>query len=90
MARLESRSMDAPDETHTPDKLVASVVQLGTATVKRLTAEPGFWWSECVKPLVGGESCRSGQLGYVVEGGLHISADDGDQIDLRPGRRVPR
>jgi hypothetical protein len=51
MTSVESKSMDRPDETHTPTKLTASVVHLGTATVKRLQAEPGFRWSECIKPL---------------------------------------
>jgi hypothetical protein len=55
MSSVESKSMDRPDETHSPDKLVASVVHLGAVTVKRLRAEPGFRWSECVKPSSGGE-----------------------------------
>ena len=46
MASIESKSMDRPDEINTPTKVVASVVYLGTATVKRLQAEPGFRWSE--------------------------------------------
>jgi hypothetical protein len=39
MANIESKSMDRPDETHTPTKVTVSVVHLGTATVKRLTAQ---------------------------------------------------
>ncbi len=70
---------------HTPTKLTVSVVHLGTATVKRLTAEPGFRWSECIKPLVGGDSCESEHLGYVVSGTLHIAADDGAAVNLGPG-----
>jgi hypothetical protein len=85
MVSIESKSMDSPDETHTPTKVTASVVHLGTATVKRLQAEPGFRWSECIKPVVGGESCESGHLGYVVSGTLHIAADDGAEADLGPG-----
>ena len=85
MASIESKSMDTPDETHTPDKAVVSVVDLGSATVKRLRAEPGFRWSECVKPVVGGESCQTAHLGYVVSGRLHIAAEDGTAIDLDPG-----
>ena len=86
MASIESKSMDSPDETHTPTtKVTASVVYLGTATVKRLQAEPGFRWSECIKPVVGGESCESAHLGYVVSGTLHIAADDGAEADLGPG-----
>jgi hypothetical protein len=39
---VESKNVGRPDETHSPDKLVASVVHLGAVTVKRLRAEPGF------------------------------------------------
>jgi hypothetical protein len=79
MASIESKSMDTPDEIHTPTKVVAGVVHLGTATVKRLQAEPGFRWSECIKPV------ESAHLGYVVSGTLHIASDDGTEADLRPG-----
>ncbi len=41
MATIESKSMDTPDETRTPDKTKVSVVHLGQATVARLQAEPG-------------------------------------------------
>ena len=85
MASIESKNMDTPDETHTPDKAMVGVVGLGTATVKRLRAEPGFRWSECVKPVVGGESCQTAHLGYVVSGRLHIAADDNAKVDLGPG-----
>jgi len=85
MASIEFKNMDRPEETHTPTKITVSVVHLGTATVKRLTAEPGFRWSECIKPLVGGDSCESAHLGYVVAGTLHIATADGVETDLGPG-----
>ena len=85
MASIEIKSMDSPDEMQTPAKATASVVHLGTATVKRLQAEPGFRWSECIKPLVGGESCETAHLGYIVSGTLHVAADDGAEADIGPG-----
>jgi hypothetical protein len=85
MASIESKSMDTPDETRTPDKTMVSVVHLGSATVARLSAEPGWRWSECIKPVVGGESCQAAHLGYVVSGRLHIASNDGSELDLRPG-----
>jgi hypothetical protein len=85
MASIESKSMDTPDETRTPDKTMVSVVHLGSATVARLSAEPGWRWSECIKPVVGGESCQAAHLGYVVSGRLHIASNDGSELDLGPG-----
>ena len=85
MASIESKSMDSPDETRTPDKTTMSVVHLGHATVARLTAQPGWRWSECIKPVVGTESCQAAHLGYVVSGRIHIASTDGTELDLGPG-----
>jgi hypothetical protein len=85
MASIESKSMDRPDETRTPDKSTLSVVHLGSAAVARLTAQPGWRWSECIKPVVGTESCQAAHLGYVVSGRMHIVAGDGRELDLAPG-----
>jgi hypothetical protein len=77
--------MDTPDETRTPDKTLVSVVRLGDATVARFTFQPGWKWSECIKPVVGGDSCQASHLGYVVSGRLHVINNDGTEGDLAPG-----
>jgi hypothetical protein len=90
MASIESKSMNTPDETRSPDKTMVSVVHLGPATVARLRVEPGWRWSECIKPVVGGDSCQSAHLGYVVSGRLHIAATDGSELDLACPHRSER
>ena len=85
MASIETRSMDSPDETRTPDKTSMNVVHLGDATVARLTVQPGWRWSECIKPVVGTESCQAAHLGYVVSGRMHIAATDGAEADVGAG-----
>jgi cupin domain len=85
MTSIESKSMDAPDETRAPEKTTVSVVHLGQATVARLTAQPGWRWSECIKPVAGTESCQAAHLGYVVSGKIHIASSDGTERDLGPG-----
>ena len=85
MASIESKSMNTPDKTRSPDKTMVSVVHLGPSTVARLRVEPGWRWSECIKPVVGGDSCQAAHLGYVVSGRLHIASTDGSELDLGPG-----
>ena len=85
MPSIESRSMDTPDETHTPPMVEVRVVRLGSDTVKQLRMQPGFRWSERIGPLVGGASCSTEHVGYVVSGRLHVAADDGAEGDLGPG-----
>ena len=85
MSSLEIKSLDRPDESRTPEKTSVGVVHLGGASVARLTAQPGWRWSECIKPVVGGDSCQAAHLGYVVSGRLHVRADDGSEADVGPG-----
>ena len=85
MPAIEHRDMSAPDEGRTPDKTTLEVVSLAGASVARLTLQPGWRWSECVRPVVGGQSCQAAHLGYLVSGRMHVVADDGTEADLAGG-----
>jgi hypothetical protein len=82
---ISTKSFDSPDETRTPDKTRMDVVDLGGAKAARLTAQPGWRWSECIKPVVGGDSCQTRHLGVVQSGRIHIAHTDGTEADLGPG-----
>src|SRR6478736_5856621 len=84
MATLTTKSFDKPDETRTPDKTMLEVVDLGEAKAARMTAQPGWRWSECIKPVVGGDSCQNRHFGVVISGRLHIVHDDGSEADVGP------
>lgn len=85
MSSIETKSMDHPDESRTPDRTSVSIVHLGDATVGRFTLQPGWRWSDCIKPLAGTDDCQAAHLGYVVSGKIHIAATDGAETDLSPG-----
>ncbi|MGE5273554.1 MAG: cupin domain-containing protein [Verrucomicrobiota bacterium] len=85
MAGVESKSMDAPDEVRRPDKTTMDVVRVGSTEVGRLTLQPGWRWSECIKPVVGTESCQAEHLGYAISGRMHIEHEDGTTADIAPG-----
>ena len=85
MTTVTARNFDSPDETRTPDKTKVEVVDLGGPKVARLTAQPGWRWSECIKPVVGGDSCQTPHLGVVVSGRIHIAHDDGTEAEVGPG-----
>lgn len=85
MAGLISRNFDSPDETRTPDKTKVDVVKLGSTTAARFTMQPGWKWSECVKPVAGTDSCHAHHVGAVVSGHLHVVHDDGSEADVGPG-----
>jgi hypothetical protein len=85
MASISTKNFDAPDETRTPDKTRIEVVDLGGAKAARLTAQPGWRWSECIKPVVGGDSCQTRHLGVVAAGRIHIAHADGTESDIGVG-----
>jgi len=82
---VESRDFDSPDETRTPDKTQVDVVRMGTTTAARMTFEPGWRWSECVKPVAGTESCQARHVGVVHSGRLAIRHEDGTEVEVGPG-----
>jgi hypothetical protein len=85
MPGIEKKSFASPDETRSPDKTTVEVVQLGSTTAARLTFQPGWKWSECIKPAVGTDSCQARHVGAIVSGKLHVEHEDGSQGDAGPG-----
>ena len=85
MAGITVKKFDKPDETRTPDKTKMEVVELGSGKAARLSVEPGWRWSECIKPVVGGDSCQAHHVGVVVSGAMHIVHDDGTEADITKG-----
>ena len=85
MAGARMKSFATPDETRTPDKTLMELVDLGGVKAARLTVQPGWSWSSCIKPVVGTDSCQANHVGAVVSGRFHIKHNDGTEIDLGPG-----
>ena len=85
MGNIEKRSFAAADEVRTPDKARLEVVNLGTMKAGRMALQPGWRWSESIKPIVGTDSCRARHVGAVVSGTLRVNHDDGTESDLDPG-----
>jgi hypothetical protein len=85
MAGVEALNFDSPDETRTPEKTRVDVVRTGGATAARLSLQPGWKWSECVKPVAGTDSCQVHHIGFIQSGAMHVVHEDGTEVDLRPG-----
>ena len=85
-ATLQKKSLDQPDETR-PFKAKGKVqiVKLGSVNVGRGTFEPGWRWSEHVKPIAGTESCESAHTGYCISGRMTVRMDDGTEDSVGPG-----
>jgi quercetin dioxygenase-like cupin family protein len=83
---LEVKSLDSPEETRPfTDKGKADLVNVGGATVGRAVFEPGWRWSEHVKPIAGTDSCQAGHTGYCLSGRMKVVMDDGEEAEIGPG-----
>jgi hypothetical protein len=85
MAGLEMGDFESPDETRTPDKTRIELVRLGGTSAARMTLEPGWRWSDCVKPVVGTDSCQFRHVGVLLQGHMHIAHEDGSEGEVGPG-----
>lgn len=85
MAGVEARTFDSPDETRTPEKTRVDVVRMGATTAARYTFQPGWKWSESVKPVAGTDSCQVRHVGVVQAGRLHVKHEDGTEGEVGPG-----
>ena len=86
MAGVQELNFDSPDETRTPDKTRVDVVRTdGGATAARIAFEPGWRWSECVKPVAGTDACQVDHFGYVVSGRMYVVMNDGTEGEAGPG-----
>ena len=86
MAGVEARGFDSPDETRTPDKTKVEIVRMGGTTVGRMRLEPGWRWSECIKPIVGGERCQLHHVGLLESGAMKVAHEDGTEQEISAGQ----
>lgn len=85
MAGANKKNFADADERRTPDKTVVEVIDLGAVKAARMTFQPGWKWSECIKPVAGTDSCQGSHVGVAMAGALHVVHDDGTSLDLSPG-----
>jgi hypothetical protein len=86
VASLEARSFDSPDEVRSPELTTIELVNLADDAVSRFTAQPGWRWSDCIKPVAGTDVCEMTHLGVALSGRMHVEHGDGSSMDIEPGQ----
>ena len=86
MTTLHKTNIDKPDETR-PFRAHGhmDVVTIDDFTIGRGTFEPGWRWSEDVKPIAGTSSCMTRHTGIVASGAMTVRSDDGTESTYGPG-----
>jgi quercetin dioxygenase-like cupin family protein len=83
--KMESRSLDQPDETRRPKLATVEVLNLGDHTIGRFTFEPGWTWAGSIKPVAGTEHCEKQHVGYCIAGRMDVWLTNGSRISVKPG-----
>src|SRR5215471_7556851 len=79
------KSVDDPDEVVEFPNVHTDIVHLGDMTVGRFVNQPGWRWSDDVRPTVGGDWCQIRHVGFIVSGRLGIEFPDGSSVVFGPG-----
>ena len=86
MAGLQRKHFDDPDETRPfQSNGNVKIVNIGDGVVGLATFEPGWKWSDHVKPIAGTDSCQAAHVGYVLSGRQVILMDDGTKLEIGAG-----
>jgi hypothetical protein len=85
MPSAEWKDFARPDEVRTFPHGRIELLHIAGGTVGRMTLEPGWRWSNDVKPIAGTEWCEAPHFQHVVSGRLRIKMQDGAEFELGPG-----
>jgi class 3 adenylate cyclase len=85
VADVVSKSFKKPDDVVEFPSIRTRIVELGDLTVGELVSEPGWRWSEHVRPTVGGDWCQARHVGFIISGELGIDFSDGSRAVFGPG-----
>ena len=85
MPRLQRRSFTTPDQVRAFSHGRIGVINLDETSIGRFVLEPGWRWSQHVKPIAGTDSCQAAHVGYVVSGRMHVVMDDGEEMEYVAG-----
>lgn len=82
---IQKKTLNTPDEVRTFDKGKVELATVGTVTFGRASFEPGWKWSESVKPIVKTEYCEAPHVQYHVSGRLRVRMVGGSEQEFGPG-----
>ena len=85
MGAVEVRSIEEPDETREFPNGSVAMLSVAGVMAARTRFEPGWRWSDHVKPIAGTDSCMFMHQGYCVSGSATIRADDGTEATISSG-----
>ena len=84
MARLQAKSIDAPDEVRSFPHGRLEIFTLDDVIIGRTIFQPGWHWADDVKAIAGTASCQYHHMGVCLSGRLRLRMDDGSTFEIGP------
>src|SRR5690349_23022624 len=85
MIPYEIKDLGKPDEVREFPNGRLELVNASAGVVGRLVLQPGWRWSNDVKPIAGTDLCEAPHFQYHVSGTLHVVMADGTEFDAKAG-----
>lgn len=85
MPRLQRRRFDEPDEVRRFSNGEVRLVTIEDFVFGEFELQPGWRWSEDVRPIADTRHCQHHHVGYVVSGQLHVAMSDGEALTFVAG-----
>jgi hypothetical protein len=85
MSSTEHVTFGKQSETREFPNGKAEILNVGGAEIGRLVFQPGWRWSNDVKPIAKTASCEAPHFQYHVSGRLGMRMDDGTEFIAEPG-----
>ena len=85
MAKMQRKLLSTPDEVRPFTHGRAEIWELGDTVIGKQVFEPGWRWSNDVKPVALTDTCEYHHLGIVMSGRLRFITPDGLEMEVGPG-----
>jgi quercetin dioxygenase-like cupin family protein len=86
MAGISVKNVNAPDETRSfGGKGEGKVLEVDGHVVLYGSFEPGWRWSEHIKPIARTDACEATHVMYVLSGRMNVVHNDGTKAEIGPG-----
>jgi hypothetical protein len=84
-SKMKMKYFNLPDEVRTFEKGKVELVKFGDKVVGKMTLQPGWRWSQHVKPIVKTEWCEAPHFQYLISGTMGVKMADGTESVVKAG-----
>lgn len=83
--KMEHKNFSNPDEVRNIPNGKIELVNVGGSLVGKVTLQPGWRWSESIKPIAKTATCQAFHYSYQISGVLHTKMEDGTEMEFKAG-----